>query len=79
MIHVSMKNLLIICLVVSLSACSVFGDRVVDQVSSTIDKYCEESYDYRVFYYEQINQELAVHGHYIAVVCAGDPEDEEPE
>ena len=67
-----MKAISVIVLAFVISGCSVFGQRISEEVADVVDKYCEEPQNAREVYREQVNAELSQYGHSIQVTCAGD-------
>ena len=59
-------------LLAGMTGCAVIGDQVADEVASAVSTYCEEPQSARQVYREIVNEELAVEGHTITVVCSGD-------
>lgn len=66
------KTILAISLALLISGCSIFGDKIAEEVARGIDDYCKEPQQARELYRAQVNAELAQDGHSITVVCAGD-------
>ena len=56
----------------ALSGCSLFGEKVAEEVARAIDDYCKEPQQARELYRAQVNEQLADKGHEIIVSCNGD-------
>ena len=67
-----LKSVSILCAVLAVSGCSIFGEKIAGEVANAIDDYCKEPQNQREVYRDAINDELAADGHSISVTCSGD-------
>lgn len=70
-----MKILIIICLTILISGCTLFGE-AAEKIAGGVEKYCEQLYIYRSEFRNTVNAQLTGTGHVVHVHCAGDPDHE---
>lgn len=77
-----MTRILIVCALALLAGCATVDkalDRVAGPMVEQMTDYCAVEYHRRLAYYIFVSGELEPHGIELAIICPGDPENENSE